>query len=81
MTRKRGLDIKKKIIEILKNKECSIRELETKLNTNNITIRSHLEELKFLKIVDLVHHKRNVKNGRPYTTATLTEEGLRLLYS
>ena len=81
MSRKNGLDIKKKIIEVLKNKECSIRELETKLNTNNITIKNHLEELKFLKIIELMYHKRNLRNGRPYTTAALTKEGLKLLYS
>lgn len=80
MNRKNGLEIKKKIIDILKSKECSIRELETKVNTNNITIKNHLEELKFLKIIELIQHKKNSKNGRPYTTAILTKEGLKLLY-
>lgn len=81
MSRKKGLDIKKKIIDSLKEKECSLRELETKLNTNYLTIRSHLEELKFLKIIEIIYHKKNLKNGRPYTTTILTKEGIKLLYT
>ena len=81
MGRKNWLEIKKKLIDNLKNKECSIRELETKLNTNNTTIKNHLEELRFLKIVEIIKHKKNFKNGRPYSTAILTKEGFKLLFS
>jgi len=75
MARKTGLEIKKEILTILKQKECSLRELETKINTNYLTIKNHLEELNFLKIIELVHHKKNKKNGRPYTTAKITNQG------
>lgn len=81
MNRKNGLIIKKKILENLRQKNCSLRELETKINTNNLTIKNHLKELEFLKIVELVHNKKNSKNGRPYTTASLTKEGIELLFS
>ncbi len=80
MSRKNGLIIKKKILELLRQKECSLRELETKINTNNLTIKNHLKELEFLKIVELAHNKKNSKNGRPYTTASLTKEGIKLLF-
>ena len=79
--RKRGIDIKKEILNILKNKECSMRELETKINTNYLTIKNHCEELKFLKIIELTFHKKNLSNGRPYTTVKLTEKGINLLFS
>lgn len=75
MSRKIGLDIKKQIIKILKEKECSLRELETKVNTNYLTIRSHCKELEFLKIVETINHNENDKNGRPYTTVKLTVRG------
>ena len=78
MSRKSGLDIKKAIIHNLKNKECSLRELETKVNTNHLTILTHCKELEFLKIIDFVKHKINEVNGRPYTTVKLTEEGRKL---
>lgn len=71
MPRKTGLNIKKEIIKVLKNKECSLRELETKLNTNYLTIRNHCRELEYFKIVELIKHKENKKNGRPYTTVRL----------
>ena len=79
--RKKGIRIKKEILDLLKEKECSLRELETKVNTNYLTIRSHCQELKFLKIIELIHHKKNPKNNRPYTTAKITKEGIKLLYS
>ena len=81
MSRKTGLEIKEEILNILKRKECSLRELETKINTNYLTIKNHLEELKFLNIIELVHHKKNDKNGRPYTTAKITNQGIKLLQS
>ncbi len=73
MSRKTGLDIKKEILRVLKeNKECSLRELETKINTNNITIKKHIEELEFLGHVKIIKHEINERNGRPYTTVSLT---------
>ena len=79
--RKNGIKIKKEILDIVKQKECSLRELETKINTNYLTIKNHCEELRFLKIIELIHHKKSIKNGRPYTTVKLTQEGVKLLYS
>jgi len=58
-----------------------MRELETKVNTNYLTIRNHCEELKFLRIISIDKHKINLKNKKPYTTASLTEAGIKLLFS
>ena len=71
MPRKSGLDIKKAILEQLRKKECSLRELETKTNTGYSSIKKHCEELDFLKIIELIHHNKSDANGRPYTTARL----------
>lgn len=72
MSRREGLDIKKKILEVLKqNGEMSLRELETKTNTNNITIQKHVEELEFFDKVTVTKHSKNDKNGRPFTTVRL----------
>lgn len=73
-----GLDIKKAIIKELRGNECSLRELETKINTNYLTIRIHCTELEFLKIVELIKHKESEVNGRPYTSVKLTEFGKKL---
>jgi len=70
--RRKALDIKKKILEILKNeKEVSLRELETKVNTNDKTLKTQIEELEFFNKVVKIKHNRNSKNGRPYTTIKL----------
>lgn len=71
MTRRKALDIKKEILSLLKQKEMSVRELETKTGTNNLTLKTQLEELQYFGFVDLVHHKKNKKNGREYTTIKL----------
>lgn len=75
MKRRIALDIKKKIIALLKNKEMSIRELETKANTNHLTIKSQIEELKFFGVVETIKHSKNEKTGRPYTSVKLTKRG------
>jgi len=71
MPRKTGLEIKKAILRILKAKECSLRELETKINTNYLTIRNHCKELEFFKLIEIIEHKKSDKTGRPYTSVRI----------
>ncbi len=59
MSRKSGLDVKKSILKALKEQECSLRELETKVNTNYLTIRKHCEELEYFGIIKIEKHKKN----------------------
>lgn len=75
MSRKTGLDIKKAILKELKQKELSLRELETKTNTGYTSIKRHCKELEFLKIIELIRHKKSDANGRPYTTVRITNMG------
>ena len=70
--RRKSLDIKRKILEVLKKeKELSLRELETKVNTNNKTIKTQIEELEFFNKIAVIKHKKNQKNGEPYTSVKL----------
>ncbi len=70
--RRKALDIKKKILEVLKKeKELSLRELETKVNTNNKTLKTQIEELEWFEKVIAKKYSRNCKNGKPFTTIRL----------
>lgn len=72
MTRRKGLDVKKKILQILKEDgEVTLGELERKTNTNNLTILSHLEELEYFGKVQIIKHQKSEKTGRPFTTVKL----------
>ena len=72
MKRRSGLDIKKKILQVLKeNGETTLGELERKTNTNNLTILVHIKELEFFGLVEVIKHKKNSKTGRPYTSVKL----------
>jgi DNA-binding MarR family transcriptional regulator len=59
-------------LEELRKKECSLRELETKTNTNYRSIVAHLRELEYLGFVEIIEHEKSENTGRPYTTAKLT---------
>ena len=72
MSRRKALDIKKEIIEVLKKeKEVSLRELDIKVNTNYQTIRDQIKELEFFGIVEIIRHEKSEKTGRPYTSVRL----------
>lgn len=66
-----GLEIKKEIIKLLKQKECVISYLERKINTSDRVLKRHLKELEYLGIVKITKHEKNAKTGRPYTTAKI----------
>ena len=69
MKKRKPLDIKKKILQVLKdNKELSLRELDIKVNTGYQTIKDQIEELEFFGLVEIIKHKKSEKTGRPYTS-------------
>lgn len=75
MARRTALDIKKEIIKLLKqNKEMSLRELESKVNTNYETIRTQIQELEYFGFIKIIKHEKNKLNGRPYTSVKLIKE-------
>lgn len=72
MKRRSGLEVKKKILTVLKEHgEMSLGELERKTNSNNLTILSHLKELEFFNKVEIIKHDKSEKTGRPYTSVKL----------
>jgi len=72
MERRGGLEIKKKILKVLReNGEISLGEIERKTNANNITILNHLKELEFFGRVEIIKHKKSEKTGRPFTSVKL----------
>ena len=75
MKRRIGLDIKKKILQILKQEgEVSLGELERKTNSNNLTILSHIKELEFFGKVEVIKHKKSEKTGRAFTSVKLNNK-------
>ena len=73
MKRRIALDIKKKILFLLKEKEMSLRELETKVNTNFNTIKAQVKELEYFGLVRVIKHDKNEINGRPFTSVKLVK--------
>ena len=71
MARRTALDIKKEIINLLKQKEMSLREIESRVDTNFQTIRTQIKELEYFGFVKLIKHDKSEINGRPFTTARL----------
>jgi predicted transcriptional regulator len=71
MSRRTALDIKKEILNLLKHKERSLRELESKINTNFQTIKTQIKELEYLGFVKTIKHEKSDINGRPFTSVKL----------
>lgn len=74
-----GLEIKKKIINALREKPISLRKLETKLNIGYNPIKLHCSELEFLGIIKITKTKEGSRNGRAYLLAELTDYGKQLV--
>jgi predicted ArsR family transcriptional regulator len=73
--RRKALDIKKKILEVLKKeKELSLRDLDIKVNTNSKTIQAQIEELEWFGKVKVTKHPKSKTNGRPFTSVKLAFE-------
>lgn len=74
MKRRIALDIKKEILKLLKEKEMSLRELETKVNTNYHTIKTQVKELEYLGFVKTTKHDKSDANGRPFISVKLVKD-------
>jgi len=66
-----GLEIKKEIIKLLKEREHVINQLERKINTSDKVLKRHLKELEYLGIVKITRYKKSKKTGRPYSVARI----------
>ena len=71
MTYRTGLDIKKAILDLLRQKPHIISEMERKVNTSDRVIKRHVSELEFLGIVKVIRHKKSEKTGWPFSVVEL----------
>lgn len=66
-----SLEIKEKILQLLKYKELTLRDLEKKVDTNPETIRRQIKELELLGFVKSIKHEKSEHTGRLFTTIKL----------
>ena len=71
MKRRVALEIKKEILKLLKDKELSLRKLETKVDTNYKTIKTQVKELEYFGFIKVIHHDKSKHTGKPFTTVKL----------
>ena len=64
MTRRKPSDIIRGIIHVLTEKPLSLRALETKMNTNDRTIRNYTQLLKDLNLLSL----KKIQKGKKVIT-------------
>ena len=65
--KRKPLEIKKKIIEILKKeRKMSVKKLEKKVNTNYQSILNNCEELEYFGIVKIIKSSKGTVNGKEY---------------
>ena len=75
--RRPAIEIRKEILKLLlKEGELSLRELESKIDTNNLTIKAQVADLKSLGFVTVKEHKAHPKNNKPYQSCRITEKGI-----
>lgn len=64
-----------------KNKEVSVRQIETKVNTNFETTKRQVEDLESLGFVKVMEHKSHPRNNKPYKVCKITDAGLKWINS
>jgi len=78
MTRRNAISIRKEILLLLqKEKEISVRQIETKINTNFETTKRQVEDLASLGFVKVVEIKSHPRNNKPYKVCKITDDGLK----
>lgn len=72
MTKRKPLEIKKEILEILKKEKIiSIKKLEKKVNTNYQSILNNCEELEYFGFITISKTNKNSLNGKEYLVVEL----------
>jgi predicted transcriptional regulator len=74
MSKRDSFNIRKKILQILKNNPLTFAQLERKINTNSETIKNDCHELQFYKLIN-IKEKIHPSNGRKSYEVSLTESG------
>jgi len=79
MLKRTSLDIKKKILNLIKSSPMTYAQLERKVNTGFITIKSNCEELQLYGFIKIEKKDKHQRSGRPYFIVKITEKGLEFL--
>jgi len=79
MSKRVSYEIKKGILNAVREKGATYAQLERKLNTGYRTVKSNCEELAQFDLVDIEYSKEHPENGRPFHLITITEKGLEAL--
>lgn len=79
MSKRGSLEIKKKILSLVKDNELSFAQLERKVNTGYRTIKSNCEELELYGFVKVIDAGKHPVNGRPFFLVKITESGREFL--
>jgi len=78
MPKRNSLEIRKKILQYLKENPLTLAQLERKVNTNSRTIKQDCEELKFYKLIT-IEKGIHPANGKLFYTAKLTNFGIEII--
>ena len=74
MSKRCSFEIRKKILQFIKEKSLTFAQLERKVNTNSDTIRKDCRELEFYKMISIKQEK-HPKNGRLSYKVSITKIG------
>jgi len=76
MSKRRTREIKRLILQLLHNEgDLTFAQLERKVNTNFVTVRSNCEELAAFGMVTITKKERHPATGRPYFIVGITKRG------
>ncbi len=79
MYKRSSLNIKKKILELITSSPMTFAQLERKVNTGFITIKTNCEELQLYGFVKIEKKEKHQRSGRPYFQVKITEKGREFL--
>ena len=80
MSKRTSKEVRKAILEILKDgNPHSLGDLERKVGTNWISVRTHCDDLLLFNAVIKKEFQKHDQNGRPYIEVTITKIGSELL--
>lgn len=75
MSKRSSLDIKKKILNLIKSSPLTFAQLERKTNTGYNTIKNNCDELGMYGFVKIEKKEKHPKSGRSFYEVKITDKG------
>lgn len=79
MSKRKPYDLRKEILMILREKELTLTQIQTKLSTNYDSVKKNCFELQEYEQVEIRKEKSHKKNGKPYYVVKLSEKGYKTI--